>query len=486
MNKRTKNIILLVVIGQIILIAGLLALPTAVQALPGRYRVALHERIPFLGNIVEEVIAQVHPMATALPAPNQGVSAPQIDISGIIDLEPTRVQPTAAPGGVEVAVPPTPVQLVSETETEDPLTPTPIPPTPTPEPLPVRVVLPGMGVIKQTFNNCGPANLTQVLNFWGYDITQEEIASYLKPNSEDRNVSPWQIADYVNERTFGQYRAIARSAGTFEMVKRFITKGYPVVIEKGYEVPGQGWYGHYLTVFGYDDSLGEMYSQDSYLGPFDGSGRTDKYDAVDKYWQQFNYTFYVVYLPQQEAEVMAILGPVMADDFTMWSRVGELAQEEQRKNPDDAFAWFNLGTAKTRLGALTGEQQYYQDGVAAYDVAFEMGLPPRMLWYQHQPYLAYWKVGRYEDVIVLANATLEEQGGRNVEETYWYKGHALAALGDVYGAKDAYQAALGVNHNFYPAQSSLDWINTLIGVPAATPTGEAGESETGTGTPTGG
>ena len=476
MTKRTKTIILLVVIGQILLIGGLLALPTAVQALPGRYRVALQERIPFLGNIVEEVIDQVAPVPTALPAPRQGASAPQIDISAAIDTEPTRVRPTAT------AVPPTPVKTVAETEPEeDAPTPTAVPPTPTPEPLPVRVILPGVDVIKQTFNNCGPANLTQVLNFWGYDITQEEVASYLKPNSEDRNVSPWQIADYVNEQTFGQYRAIARSAGTFEMVKRFIAKGYPVVIEKGYDLPRDGWFGHYLTVFGYDDELGEMYSQDSYLGPWDSSGRTDKYEDVDKYWQQFNYTFYVVFLPQQETEVMNILGPVMADDFAMWSRVAELAKEEQRKNPDDAFAWFNLGTANTRLGAMTGEQQYYQEGVAAYDVAFEMGLPPRMLWYQHQPYLAYLKTDRYNDVISLANATLEEQGGRNVEETYWYKGHALAALGDVYGAKEAYQAALGVNNNFYPAQASLDWINTLVGGGAATPTGEAAGTETPTG-----
>ncbi len=472
MNKRTKNIILLVVIGQIILIGGILALPTAVQALPGRYRVALQERVPFLGNIVEEVIDQVAPVPTALPAPNQAASAPQIDISAAILSEPTRVMPTAT------AVPPTPVQ----TENNEPIaTATPIPPTATPEPLPVRVMLPGIEPVKQTFNNCGPANLTQVLNFWGYDITQEDVASYLKPNSEDRNVSPWQIADYVNEQTYGQYRAIARSAGTFEMVKRFIAAGYPVVIEKGYDVSGQGWYGHYLTVFGYDDELGEMYSQDSYLGPFDGSGRTDKYEDVDKYWQQFNYTFYVVYLPQQEAEVMNILGPVMADDFAMWSRVGELAKEEQQKNPDDAFAWFNLGTAKTRLGSLTGEQQYYQEGAAAYDVAFEMGLPPRMLWYQHQPYLAYLKTDRYNDVITLANATLEEQGGRNVEETYWYKGHALAALGDIYGARAAYQAALGVNENFYPAQTSLDWIIS-IGAGAA-PDDEGTETPTATAEP---
>ncbi|MCP4426687.1 MAG: hypothetical protein GY803_19515, partial [Chloroflexi bacterium] len=329
MKKRTKNLILLIAIGQIILIIGFLALPTVAQAIPGRYRVALQERSPFLGNITEGIIKQVAPVATALPAPNQAASAPEIDISEAIELAPTAVPPTHTSTPTVI-----PTKTEAETETDvTPPTPTPIPPTATAVPLPIRARLSGISPVKQSFNNCGPANLTQVLNYLGYDITQEEVASYLKPSSEDRNVSAWQIADYVNEQTYGQFRAIARSAGTFEMVKRFVAAGYPVVIEKGYDLPTSGWWGHYLTVFGYDDALGEMYSQDSFLGPFDGSGRTDKYDDVDKYWQQFNCTFYVVYRPEQEPEVISLLGDVMADDFTMWSRVAELAEQEKLEDP---------------------------------------------------------------------------------------------------------------------------------------------------------
>ncbi|MFQ5433462.1 MAG: C39 family peptidase [Anaerolineae bacterium] len=463
MTSRTKRIILLVAGVQIVLIAGLLALPTAVQAIPGRYRVALSERSPFLGNVAENIIQQVAPVPTALPAPRQETSVPQVDISGVLALASTAVSPTPTPFPS-----PQPTQIKADTASPDTTVPkeptpapTPIPPTPTIRPLPRRVVLEGVGNIRQTFNNCGPANLTQVLNFYGDDITQEEARLYLKPNYEDRNVSPWQIADYVNEQT--SYRAIARSGGNFKQVKRFVAAGYPVVIEKGYELPQSGWWGHYLTVFGYDEDLAEMYSQDSYLGPLDGSGRVDRFEDVDPLWQQFNYTFYVVYRPEQEPEVMSLLDPQLQDDFSMWSHVSDLAQAEVDANPDDAFAWFNLGTAKTRLGALTGEVQYYQDGATAFDRALEIGLPPRMLWYQHQPYLAYLKTDRYQDVITLANVTLDTQGGRNVEETYWYKGHALLALGDIGGARQAYQFALTVNENFYPAQWSLDYVDSLGG-----------------------
>ncbi|MFQ5436630.1 MAG: C39 family peptidase [Anaerolineae bacterium] len=462
MSKHTKNLILLVAGLQIILIIGLLALPAAVQAIPGRYRVALQERNPFLSGIAEGVIDQVAPVPTALPAPKQATAVPQVDISAALALEPTAVPPTATPIPTQ---PPTATPMTDTAVTPEPTpSPTPIPPTPTAVPLPSRVVLEGLGVVKQTFNSCGPANLTQVLNFYGSDITQEQVRLYLKPNYEDRNVSPWQIADYVNEQS--QFKAIARSGGNFELVKRFIAAGYPVVIEEGYQLPESGWWGHYLTVFGYDEELGEMYSLDTFLGPWDGSGRVDKFEDVLPRWQQFNDTFYIVYRPEQEAEVMALLDPALRDNFSMWAHVAEMAQEEVAAEPENAFAWFNIGTANNRLGRLTSEPNdlvYYQKAAEAYDKALELGLPPRMLWYQHQIYWAYLKMDRYQDVITLANVTLETQGGRNVEETYWYKGHALAALGDRIGARQAYQSALAVNENFYPAQISLDWINSLSG-----------------------
>ena len=59
MRKRTKSIILLVAVGQMLLILGLLALPAVVQAVPGRYRVWLQENYPAMGKISESVIAQV-------------------------------------------------------------------------------------------------------------------------------------------------------------------------------------------------------------------------------------------------------------------------------------------------------------------------------------------------------------------------------------------------------------------------------------------
>lgn len=457
MNKRTKNLILIVAGVQVLLVLGLLALPSVVGAIPGRYRVALQERSPFLGEIVEGVIDQVAPVATSLPAAAVSANETRVDINSLIISQGTAVpEPTATIKPTETST----TEPAANDEEATPLptnTPPPTPTfTPTPEPLPTSHMLEGMGVVKQSFNNCGPANLTQVLNYLGYGITQEEVADYLKPNSEDRNVSPWQIAEYVNERTGGSFMASAHSGGTLELIKQLIAAGYPVVIEKGYELPGQGWWGHYLTVFGYDDEQQILYSQDSFLGPFDGSGRTDDYEEFEFYWQQFNYTFYVVYYPSQEAEVQAILGPELVEPMDMWRMVAARAQAEIDADLENEFAWFNLGTALTEMGARTGESQYYQGAVQAYDEARAIGLPPRMLWYQFRPYLAYLRVDRHDDVIALADATLATQGGRNVEETFWYKGVALEEQGFINEAITNYQAALEVNHNAYYAQISLD------------------------------
>lgn len=471
MNKRTRSLILIVFAVQAVLIVGLMALPPVVQAIPGRYRVALAERLPFASTILEGVIGQVVQVADVLPvAATSGEPTREIDFDALIGQgseasptpEPTD-EPTATPTTAVVETPDQPLPTPTAEPTETPL-PTPTS-TPTPEPLPVAHVLEGMGVVRQSFNNCGPANLTQVLNWYGSDITQEDIASYLKPNPEDRNVSPWQIADYVNQFTNDQYRASVHSGGTMELLKRLIAAGYPVVIEKGYIVQGQGWYGHYLTVYGYDDTLEQFYTQDTNLGPWDGSGRPAPYTEVEEYWPQFNYTFYVVYQPAQEEEVFNIIGPDLLDKETMWRDAAARAQADIDTDPENAFAWYNLGTSLTEIGLMVteGNDTYYQGAVQAFDTARDLGLPPRMLWYQHRPYFAYDKVGRHQDVIDLADATLVEQGGRNVEETYWHKGHALAALGDLYGARSAYQSALGVNENFYPAQISLDWVNSVLG-----------------------
>jgi hypothetical protein len=455
MSRRTKIIILFIALAQIIFMAGLLAMPTVVQAIPSRYLARLPEPLvdPFLVPLQE------------LPAPSGIVSEePRFEIP-IVEVAFTPV-PSPAP---TVIPEPTAEPVVAAADPAVTATPEPAPTdtpmptaTPTPEPLPERVRLDGLRVIAQSFNNCGPANLTQVLNFYGNEVTQGDVAAYLKPNPEDRNVSPWQLSDYVNQ--FTELRSSAHSGGDLDLVKRLIAAGFPVVVEKGYEpntTTSVGWMGHYLTVFGYDDSRQEFYSLDTYLGPWDSSGRTDSYDSLNSYWQHFNYTFFVVYEPAEEERVQAILGDTLTDREAMWRHAAAIAQAEIDREPGNAFAWFNLGTNLTELGMMLGEADYYTSAATAYDRSRSIGLPPRMLWYQHRLLMAYYRVGRYEDVISLVDTTLATAGGQNVEELYWYKGHVHLARGERALARAAYQRVLQLNENAYYAQWSLNYLDSL-------------------------
>ena len=160
---------------------------------------------------------------------------------------------------------------------------------------------------------------------------------------------------------------------------------------------------------------------------------------------------------------MSIIPGVLEDPVTMWEYTAEIARGEIAKDPQAVFPHFNLGVSLTWLGQQTGDQDYYQQAARAFDDARSIGLPPRTLYYEHRPLMAYWKSGRIDDVLDLTSAMLDTSGGKWVEEIHWYRGHALAANGDLRGAQASYQEALEVNPNFYPAQLSLDWVESLMG-----------------------
>lgn len=406
------------------------------------------------------------PPATALPLPREE-SAETVDqlvaIPGEQEPTATPLPPTATTTNTST---PEPTTAATATPTTSPTnTPTPIPPTPTPTAtsLPAALTLTGLQNIPQTFNNCGPANVSIVLNYHGNNLAQEAVAATLKPNPNDRNVSPWQIAELIDGGPSVQgggvegLNIVVRSGGTEAMLKQLIAIGLPPVVERGIDfADGEGWYGHYLTLFGYDDAARTFDAMDTYAQPWAPNGEPFPYDDVLGSWQDFNYIFFVVYPPEREAEVLAIVGKL--DERAMWENSAARAREEISADATDKFAWFNLGTSLTELGILTGEAAFYEEGANAFDEARKLNLPYRMLWYQHRPYMAYFKIGRFQDVIDLANATLETRGGQNVEETYLWLGHALSAVNDAVGAGEAYREALQVNANFYPAQTALDWL----------------------------
>jgi hypothetical protein len=364
----------------------------------------------------------------------------------VIQLEPSAT-PTAT---ATATVPPT--------ATLPPVTPTPQPAAVNPPvsqassgqnlsvALPASARLFGITPVKQGWNNCGPANVTMALSFFGWRQDQEVAASFLKPDREDKNVNPWELVSFVNEQS--QVRALTRVGGTMDMLKAFLVNKFPVIIETGYAPADYDWIGHYQTVIGYDDALGKMYIYDSYLGTGEnGTGMPEAYDYFDKNWSAFNRTFIVLYTPDKESQVRSILGD-WADPQKAAEHAAEVAQSEARANPQNVFAWFNLGSSLVKLGD-------YKKAASAYDQARRLGtLPWRMTLYQFGPFEAYFNLGRYDEVLALVNANMNN-GGEYVEEMYYWQGLVLEKQGDKQKAADAFRRALNHNPHYAAAQDAL-------------------------------
>jgi hypothetical protein len=177
--------------------------------------------------------------------------------------------------------------LATSTPVPNPATAT---PTPTSEPLPEEYYLSGLTHIYQGWNNCGPATFATTLSYWGVQAEQRDVANFVKPNPEDRNVRPDELASFVETRGL---HAVVRINGTLDLLKRFVSSGFPVVIEQGFEVEEHGWMGHYVVITGYSDVSQSFTTMDSYLGP----NYVYPYSRIEKYWWHFS-NLYIVQIRQ--------------------------------------------------------------------------------------------------------------------------------------------------------------------------------------------
>jgi tetratricopeptide (TPR) repeat protein len=301
------------------------------------------------------------------------------------------------------------------------------------------VLLTGFRHTFQTWNNCGPANMAMALSYYGWKGSQADSAAFLKPDPEDRNVNPDELAAFARSQGF---QAIVRVNGSLDLLKALLRAGLPPIVEKGFEPEEKlGWMGHYELLTGWSDTTHEFIAMDSYLGPNLGVS----FDDMDKYWRQFNRTYIVVYRADQQETLAKIIGVDM-DDATMYRNALAQAQAEVSANPNDAFGWFNVGTNYSAL-------QMINESVAAYDQARRIGLPWRMTWYQFGWFDAYLVAGRFDDITALADATLKSDPYS--EEMYFYKGLVLQKRGDANAARGQFELALKHNPNFARAKQTL-------------------------------
>jgi tetratricopeptide (TPR) repeat protein len=273
--------------------------------------------------------------------------------------------------------------------------------------------------------------------------------------------------DFVNEQT--TYKALFRYGGDIDLLKRLISAGFPVITEKGIYEPllpdyTVQWGGHYSFTTGYDDSTQEFTWQDSYLPKPTSVGRNSRTSYVDymSNWRSFDYVFIVVYPADKQLDLDLVLGP-WADKFWAAQHALDIANQEIQglalSGNDLFFAMFNKVTSLVNL-----QNPDYGPAASAYDeanayynnklmVADNKPIPYRIMWYQTAPYYAYYYSGRYQDVVNLSDANLQtiEKGGRELEESFFWRARAEYALGEYDKAYADMRQALYYHPNFQPA-----------------------------------
>ncbi len=327
-------------------------------------------------------------------------------------------------------------------------------PTPTvaPTALPAAVQLPSPAWEKEDWNACGPATLAMHLKMYGWSGDQFTVSSVIKPLREDRNVNIEELVYYVRTQV-GWLNAEYRVGGDIDTLRLLLANGIPVMIEGTFMLTPDNpylrynddrWAGHYILLTGYDDSAQKFITQDSELG----ADQMVTYSQLDADWQAFNRVYLVLFTADQQVLVQQLLGEEWDADTNRQNALDEALRETQSE-PQNAFAWFNLGSNMAYFDR-------YPEAAQAYDQARTIGLPQRMLRYQFGPFMAYFNTARYDDLIALADYALKITA--NSEEAMLWKGWALYRKGDKPAALEQFQKALDAHPNYSDALYALDFV----------------------------
>ena len=295
----------------------------------------------------------------------------------------------------------------------------------------------------QTFNNCGPATLSMILSSLGTNVSQKELGDKMRPyqnpegDNDDKTIFTSEFTLWAQKYGF---KAVNRVGGDIELLKLFTANGIPVVVKTWLNVDDD--IGHFRIVRGFDETKKVIIQDDSYHGP---NKQISYFDFLSM-WQPFNYDYMVVYTPDMEEKVMAILGEER-DEAVSWQNALERAEKEKAIDPENIYPVFNLATSAYHTGD-------YERSVAEFE-SVEAKLPRRMLWYQIEPILSYQKLGNYQRVFEITDRILEG-GNRAFSELYMVRGEIYKAQGDTAKAREAFELAVKYNQNLEAAKVALE------------------------------
>jgi uncharacterized protein len=150
--------------------------------------------------------------------------------------------------------------------------------------------------IPQTYNNCGPAAIAEVLAYWGISRTQWQVQTAVRVDGPIVGTTPYGVPSYA--RSLG-LRTLMGAGGSPALIKRFVQNRLPVIVHQVVSLGDST--GHWRPVQAYDDTQGVFVTSDPYLG----GGYQLSYDTFSRLWAERGNAFMLLYPASRQAAVSA-------------------------------------------------------------------------------------------------------------------------------------------------------------------------------------
>jgi len=159
-------------------------------------------------------------------------------------------------------------------------------------------VLSGMPLVRQTYNACGPASLTQVLSYFGLNMSMSDV-SRLTRRTERSYMTAQAIVNFAPQ--VGMEARLFRG-GSLDTVRSAIRNRLPLIALQSHITTKQV-IPHWRVVTGYDDAAQQVYLMDPLLGFVRMS-----YADFTRVWGDHQGQFAVMYPPTWREVVKKAIG----------------------------------------------------------------------------------------------------------------------------------------------------------------------------------
>jgi hypothetical protein len=218
--------------------------------------------------------------------------------------------------------------------------------------------------IPQTWNNCGPAAIAEVLSYWGISRTQGQVQAVLRVDGPSAGMTPYGVPSYA--RSLG-LRVLSGVGGTETLVKGLIAAGFPIIVHQ--VVSLSDLVGHWRPIEAYDDRQGVFTASDPYLGPNHLIGYTD----FAHMWALRGRAFAVLYPASHQARLSAVLTASRWNKIAAYTqdlsllRAGKLDAAPAGTSASAGAAYRFLGMAwdAAQLGQTSAARAYLQSATSA-------------------------------------------------------------------------------------------------------------------------